>query len=217
LGYRLASSNQNNRQPGREKSDFINTAHAFSFGVTPFAILSLNFDVGFDGAESKESSRIDRTRRYAMNAALQLTQSSAISAGQGVVHSGAVAGFPLPPLRYFVGSMETAAVIAKAGELQLLSPADSATIAPAQAITLSWVELKQAAVYQLEIQDRQQQAVFSAFLNAGVSTYSAPSWMRDRAGDGWRRWRVKAVDLDGETVAESGWRTLVLGDSAPLK
>src|SRR5690606_16986111 len=29
---------------------------------------------------------------------------AAAGAGEGVVHSGAVAGFPIPPLRYFVGA-----------------------------------------------------------------------------------------------------------------
>jgi hypothetical protein len=138
-------------------------------------------------------------------------------AGLGVVNSGAVAGFPLPPLRYFVGSIETPAAMAKSGELLLLAPADSATVALEHAITLSWLESRQAAVYQLEMQDRNRQTVFAAFLNAGVSTYSAPPWLRAKAGDGRLRWRVKAVDLHGETIAESEWRELVLAGPASLK
>ena len=47
--------------------------------------------------------------------------------GAGVVHSGAVAGFPLPVLRYFVGSGQPGENIA----LSLLTPVENASVASA--------------------------------------------------------------------------------------
>jgi hypothetical protein len=131
-------------------------------------------------------------------------------AGQGVVHSGAVAGFPLPPLRYFVGSITAQTMPVKTGEVQLLAPADSTSFSAAQAITFSWLDVRQAAVYQLEIQDTKQQEIFSAMLQAGVTTYRAPSWLKDKTSERNLRWSVKAVDLDGNTTGESSWRVLKL-------
>jgi len=135
-------------------------------------------------------------------------------AGQGIVHSGAVAGFPMPPLRYFVGSVATRVVPASSGELLLLAPADSAGVVSTQPTTFSWLEVQQAAVYQLEIQDAQQQTVFSAMLQAGVNTYRAPAWLKDKISSRALLWRVKAVDLDGNTAGESNWRILNFVDSS---
>jgi hypothetical protein len=80
VGYRLAHSEQDNRQSGRERSDFENTSQAISFGVSPFTILNLNFDAGIDDAESKEIDQTDRTKRYGMNVALQISKNSSFNA-----------------------------------------------------------------------------------------------------------------------------------------
>ncbi len=63
---------------------------------------------------------------------------SAVGAGSGVVHSGAVAGFPLPTLRYFVGSGEgdSLAVPGPRVLLQLL-PRDGASLPPDKAVEFS--------------------------------------------------------------------------------
>jgi hypothetical protein len=73
--------------------------------------------------------------------------------------------------------------------------------------------VQQAAVYQLQIQDSRRQAIFSAMLQAGVDTYRAPSWLKDKTSERTLRWQVKAADLDGRSVGESRWRILRLVDS----
>ncbi|MDZ7289994.1 MAG: hypothetical protein ONB44_06100 [candidate division KSB1 bacterium] len=80
FGYRLGYALQDNRQVGREKADFVNRTNTFSLGLTPLSMLNLNFDVAFDGAQSKEIDRIDRTRRYGLNMTLQTTKNSALNA-----------------------------------------------------------------------------------------------------------------------------------------
>jgi len=79
IGYRLAYSQQDNRQAGRERSDFANTSHALAFIIRPLTMLDLNFDAGLEDAESKEIDRTDRTQRYGVNAALQISKNSAFN------------------------------------------------------------------------------------------------------------------------------------------
>lgn len=62
--------------------------------------------------------------------------------GPGLVHNGAVAGFPLPALRYFVGGGG-----ATAGTVTLLLPAADASLAPDQPLDFRWSEIETAALY----------------------------------------------------------------------
>jgi hypothetical protein len=125
-------------------------------------------------------------------------------AGPGVVHSGAVAGFPLPPLRYFVGSDGTSA---PRGELGLLLPEENALQSADQPADFSWTESPQAAFYRIEISTIEGKPVLSALLLTGHPTYRAPSWLREKAGRV-VRWRVVALDQSGTAKAETNWRTL---------
>jgi hypothetical protein len=62
-------------------------------------------------------------------------------AGSGVVHSGAVAGFPMPALRYVVGAASSEPPAARsADELTLLLPRDRAVAARDSVLTVSWLE-----------------------------------------------------------------------------
>ncbi|HEX9652248.1 MAG TPA: hypothetical protein VGA99_00925 [bacterium] len=132
----------------------------------------------------------------------------AVGAGSGVIHSGAVAGFPLPPFRYYVGNAESELLTAKEGRLQLLFPAENAAIAPEKFVDFSWVEIKHAAIYRLDVKDSQGQVVLSAMLQSGVGTYRAPSWLKDRASGGSLNWHIAALNFAGDVVLESEWRAL---------
>lgn len=142
---------------------------------------------------------------------------AAVGGGSGVVHSGAVAGFPIPPFRYYVGNSESEILIKKEGQLQLLLPSENAKLTSADQIDFSWVEVKQAGVYRLEAKDSQGQLVLSAFLQSGVGTYRAPSWLKDKLSDGELRWRVVALNFSGKEIQESDWRILKINDEPPQK
>jgi hypothetical protein len=43
-----------------------------------------------------------------------------------------------------------------------------------------------------------------------VTIYRAPSWIKEKAGDGILRWRVVAFDQSGAVIGESQWRVLKL-------
>ncbi len=125
--------------------------------------------------------------------------------GEGVVHSGAVAGFPLPPLRYFVGSGTEKK---SEGEIRLAQPAENATIPSGSVPGFSWVGRSGAAFHRIEFVDMTGHAVLSAVLLPGEQSYRAPSWLPERLLDGRAKWRVVALDQSGKPVGETKWRFL---------
>jgi hypothetical protein len=130
---------------------------------------------------------------------------NAAGAGQGVVASGAVAGFPIPPLRYFVGGQNTSAPVA--GFLAL-SPADSGVLAVAEAPVFTWTSVPAILYYRLQVQDEAGEEILSAVLQSASASYRAPDWLGSRANGRALRWRVLALGQGGRAVASTGWRTL---------
>ncbi len=131
-------------------------------------------------------------------------------AGTGIVHAGAVAGFPLPVLRYYVGSARGDLVLLT-NDLQQLLPLDRAVIAPDQTIDFSWSENLSVSFYQLEVRNSHQQTVLSAILKPGLAMYRAPAWLKEKAADGFLTWRITAIDPSGKETASTEWRTLKIG------
>lgn len=131
---------------------------------------------------------------------------AAVGAGAGVVHSGAVAGFPLPVLRYYVGSAPDQQLTS--GKLAQVFPLDRTELAQDQDIKMSWTEFAQASFYRLEIEDTTGNPIFSAVLLQGDVDYQAPSWLKDRIGNKVFRWRVIALNSEGKMIDETGWRSL---------
>jgi hypothetical protein len=132
---------------------------------------------------------------------------AAVGVGPGIVHNGAVAGFPLPPLRYFVGGGPN---VQLTSELTLLWPVENGEHLRSVPVDFSWTEIEQAAFYRVEVGDGQGRAIFSALVLSGTRTYRAPAWLKDRVGDGNVRWRVMALDQNGNSIGETPWRTLRL-------
>lgn len=134
----------------------------------------------------------------------------AAGAGQGVVHSGAVAGFAMPVLRYYVGGASDQLVAPVPGKLYALLPAPDDEISPETPVDFSWTEVRQAALYRLEVeQAEQEQTVLTAVVPASLSTYRAPPWLSEDGPAGTLRWRVSALDFGGNLIGRTGWRSLV--------
>ncbi|MGH9767742.1 MAG: hypothetical protein ACREAB_09950 [Blastocatellia bacterium] len=129
---------------------------------------------------------------------------SAVGVGPGIVHSGALSGFALPVLRYFVGASESQA----ATPLALISPAEGATINSDQSPLFTWVENQPGAFVRLEVTDRSAKPLLNSLLPVGVIRYRAPSWLRAKAIDGNLRWRIVMFDQTGQQIAASPWRGL---------
>jgi len=144
------------------------------------------------------------------------TNLAAVGAGAGVVHGGAVAGFALPALKYYVsnGSASSPTVIAET--LFPLGPNDQAVIGTKAPVDFSWSVIDKALSYRFEVEDMEQAPIISAILPTGVGLYRAPSWFQDRVGNRVVRWRVTAFDGDGKEVSNTEWRALKFAPATDL-
>ncbi len=128
----------------------------------------------------------------------------AVGAGTGLVHSGAVAGFPIPPLRYYVGAGTRSGT---AAPLTPIEPAADASLAPDRPVAFSWAPRPGTAFYRIEVRGATGDEVLAALRRPGIAGYRAPAWLHDRVGDDPFTWRVLALDPDGGPIARSEWRT----------
>ncbi|MEM7049957.1 MAG: hypothetical protein AAF604_09860 [Acidobacteriota bacterium] len=134
---------------------------------------------------------------------------AAAGAGQGVVHSGAVAGFPLPALRYFVGSAPTGWAASAGNGLELIAPPQDSEVAATELI-FRWHLARDAVVYRLEIETAAGGALHSALLQQGIGSYQAPTFVAAAAADKELRWRVLALLPEDRELGRTDWRGLRL-------
>jgi hypothetical protein len=139
----------------------------------------------------------------------------AVGAGAGIVHAGAVAGFPMPPLRYVVGSgsSELSATNESTG-LRALNPlADAATTTGAP-LTFTWIDGGlRAAFFRIEVRNASDEEVMAAVVPRGTGSYRAPSWLLEKTGPE-STWRVVALDLLGRRITHTEWRKLTAQPAA---
>jgi len=124
--------------------------------------------------------------------------------GSGIVHSGGVAGFPIPPLRYYVGSV--AGIGGGEDALALRGPAEGAELSRTEPVIFSWAPVPGTALYRLEIQSEAGAPVLEALLPPERPRYNAPPWLAERVESASLRWRVVALGPGGRTLARSPWR-----------
>ncbi len=137
----------------------------------------------------------------------------AAGAGSGVVHSGAVAGFPLPPLRYVVGSLAAVPALGRSGAsdnaLGLLLPRDSAAVPADSAIVLRWRDQFDVDMYRVDVATaRGDETVFTGYVRPGFARYALPPFVRAAAAGRDLRWRVVALDAAGRVRQSSVWRVI---------
>jgi hypothetical protein len=77
--YRLNLNEQDNREVGREAADFLNSTHSVTLRLTPVSAVDLQLDIGFEGAENKEQSQTNRTRRIGGTLDWRLTSSTRLA------------------------------------------------------------------------------------------------------------------------------------------
>lgn len=165
--------------------------------------------------------RIESTDNKAGDADLTAT-----GAGNRVLHNGAVAGFPMPVLRYVVGV--TPADAPSAGDvrvgalpsgavpsggvstggafaLQLIAPANDATLSRDSLVRVQWQPASGATFYRVEFERIDGATLLSALVRAPVTRYEVPPMVRETAGNADVRWRVVAVGARGSVVRRSAW------------
>jgi hypothetical protein len=129
--------------------------------------------------------------------------------GTGILHSGAVAGFPMPVLRYVVAGPGARTIADDASGLRLLGPATGDTLG-ANGFTAMWVPggKTRARFYRLELETDNGTSLLSALLPSGARRYDVPSWVGERAAGRAVRWRVTSIDGSGTQTEASAWRIL---------
>jgi hypothetical protein len=132
----------------------------------------------------------------------------AVGSGTGIVHAGAVAGFPLPTLRYVVGAGESPPVATRGIGLTLLVPAADSAVDRAERISFSWTGLPGAAYHRLEVENTDGTPIHSAVIAGRTTSYVAPPWIGERTIGSAIRWRVVALDANGRERGATGWRVL---------
>jgi len=134
--------------------------------------------------------------------------------GNRTARSGGVAGFPMPFLRYFVGTPEALASVRQSVQatgrdsIVLVLPEDGAKAEPRRAVVVSWLDKPNVAHYRVEFSN-EKETVFTAIVRPGVAQYEAPPFLLERP-EKKLRWRVVALGRGGEVVGASNFRTLQL-------
>ena len=128
----------------------------------------------------------------------------ALGAGAAVIHSGGVAGFPLPTLRYFVGVAPAELLPGATGGLILLAPAHRSLLPAGEPLIFRFTRVGSAAGYRLVVRGAGGAVLVEAFLAGGTDAYAAPPFLAERAKDAVLSWTVEALGSDGRTLATSG-------------
>jgi len=131
-------------------------------------------------------------------------------AGTGILHNGAVAGFPLPMLRYVVAGEGARTPVDGASGLRLFGPRDGDTLSNVGAFTLMWApnERARTTFYRVELETDKGDPLLSALLPLTARRYDAPSWIAERAKGRAVRWRVTGLSSDGARTVSSVWRSV---------
>ena len=116
---------------------------------------------------------------------------------------GAVAGFPMPVLRYVVGGGDNTSFAFQTSTFTSLLPREGVTLRSSQPVDFVWSEMPKAVYYRLEVGDVSGTEVLSAVLKSGVVRYRAPSWFKDRIKVRSLKWRVIALDENGRQISAS--------------
>lgn len=127
-----------------------------------------------------------------------------VGAGPASVATAGVAGFSIPPLRYFVGGASHLPVNA----INLLSPKDMAAASPGIPVDLSWSEIPQGCLYRVVVIDPSNVILLTALLRPGLRAYRLPPWIWTKTEARSVSWSVEALDDNGDVVSKSEWRTL---------
>lgn len=128
-----------------------------------------------------------------------------VGAGPAPVTTGGVAGFPIPPLRYFVGGGERGA-----GQqpLTLLAPQDMARVKPGDSVVLTWQGGLQDHISRVVVIDPMNTVLLTGLLRAGAVSYILPPWLWTKTDARSIAWSLESLDGSGNVTAKTEWRTL---------
>lgn len=138
-----------------------------------------------------ENWRIDKSIEGMYVLLFRVEASDASDSGE----NGAVAGFSMPVLRYYVGNSSNADVnqvtnIAIGGDIEdEKSP-----------IILTWKAVENTKLYRLEIEDEEGKKVFSAVVLPTSRAYQLPSFIQNLTASKQLKWKVSAIGEGGKEL-----------------
>jgi len=135
---------------------------------------------------------------------------AAAGAGSGVLHNGAVAGFPLPPLMYVVAGADARTPAPEARSVRLLAPRDNDVVTRDSSIRMMWNGNDVSAFYRVDFESLGGATIWSAVVARSAHSYDAPLPLIAQTAGAAIRWRVSALGGDGSVQQRSSWRTLKL-------
>ena len=151
------------------------------------------------------------------------TNLAAVGAAPLIVHGGAVAGFSLPTLRYYVGNGGAQLLSPAIGVLAQLAPEENAVLPTSQPVDFTWTAMREAPTYKLEVEDLQGVPIISAIVTADPNApeknliYRAPPWLEMRVNKLIGRWRVRPFDRSGKPLEPTDWRSFRFGGLSNAK
>ena len=123
---------------------------------------------------------------------------SASDTGADTIPTGAVAGFPMPTLRYYIGNSSSTDV----RQITKTNLTNDFADSPIPVI-LRWKDIEGAKLYRLEMRDEADRKVFSAIVLSPTRQYQLPSFMRELASAKSLKWQFVVVDAAGKMLEES--------------
>jgi hypothetical protein len=138
-----------------------------------------------------ENWRIDKTIEGMYLLLFRVEASDAVDSGA----NGAVAGFQMPVLRYYVGNSSNANInqvtnIAIGGDVEDEKPP----------IILTWKAVENTKLYRLEIEDEEGKKVFSAVVLPKSRAYQLPSFIQHLTASKQLKWKVSAIGEGGKEL-----------------
>ncbi|MES9972580.1 MAG: hypothetical protein ABW092_21300 [Candidatus Thiodiazotropha sp.] len=124
----------------------------------------------------------------------------------GVVRSGGVAGFPMPVLRYVIGTASDGGGVIS-GKLLAISPAGEMAASALQT-PFTWTTLPRVPLYLLEIRG-QEGVLLEAVVAGDQDRYLPPPWLFDNK-DLDLAWRITALDRHGNVDTRSAWQEFTI-------
>lgn len=118
-----------------------------------------------------------------------------LGVGVGVVHSGAVASFPMPVVRLFVAGAESEADVWQRAAQISSKPLESGK--SNQPIKFEWKQLTNASIYRVEVLDENSAVIFSSYIRAPATSYHTPPWVGSALLGRTLKWRITAFDVGG--------------------
>jgi hypothetical protein len=152
-----------------------------------------------------ENWRIDKSIEGMYLLLFRVEASDAADSSSNNIATGAVAGFQMPTLRYYVGNSSNTEIQQITKSNLSLNEAETQPLP----IFLRWKSIENTKIYRIEIEDETGKIVFSAIVLPTEKTYQLPSFIRQLTLAKTLKWKIIALDEKGEIIEQSKIESII--------